>query len=92
VHALTSRKPVTWFAATNNGIEHIPFPTLKVFDFHPLGTSAILTTLHIDFDETSAQLLHHVSTAVPALQNLKLTESKFSQEVHKFMISSQITP
>ncbi|KAN0127820.1 hypothetical protein V8E53_014376, partial [Lactarius tabidus] len=82
MHTLTSGKPVTWLAATNDGIEHIPFPILKVFDFCPLGTSAILTTLHIDFNETSTQLLHHVSTAVPTLQNLKLTESKFSQEVH----------
>jgi hypothetical protein len=81
VRALTSGKPVTWLAATNDGVEHIPFPILKVLDFRPLGTSAILTTLHIDFDETSAQLLHRVSTAAPALQNLKLTESKFSQEV-----------
>lgn len=81
VRALTSGKPVTWLAATNDDVEHIPFPFLNVFDFRPLGTSAILTTLHIDFDETSAQLLHRVSTAAPALQNLKLTESKFSQEV-----------
>lgn len=88
VRALTSGKPVTWLASTNDGVEHIPFPFLKVFDFHPLGTSAILTTLHIDFDETSAQLLHRVSMAAPALQNLKLTESKFSQEVCTFMLSS----
>jgi hypothetical protein len=78
MHALTSGKPVTWLAATNDGVEHIPFPILRVFDFHPLGTLAILTTLHIDFNETSAQLLHCILTAAPALQNLKLTESKFS--------------
>jgi hypothetical protein len=81
VHTLTSGKPVTWLAATNNGVEHIPFPILKVFNFCPLGMSAILTMLHIDFNKTSMQLLHHISMAVPALQNLKLTASKFSQEV-----------
>jgi hypothetical protein len=90
VRALTSGKPVTWLAATYDGVEHSPFPILKVFDFRPIGTSAILTTLHMDFDGTSGQLLHRVSMAAPALQNLKLTESKFSQEVrHSFV--TQIT-
>lgn len=81
VRALTSGKPVNWLATTYNSVDQ-PFPILKVFNFHPIGTSAILTTLHLDFDESSAQLLCRVSMAAPALQNLKLTESKFSvQEV-----------
>jgi hypothetical protein len=80
VRGLT-RKSVMYLATTYDGVEYPPFPILKVFDFRPIGTSAFLATLHPDFDETITQLLHCVSTAAPALQNLKLTESKFSQQV-----------
>jgi hypothetical protein len=81
VHALTSGKPVMLLAATYKSVRHMPLPILKVFDYCAIGMSAILTTLHLDFDTTSVELLCHVSMVVPALQNLKLMESKFSQEV-----------
>ena len=81
VRALASGSPVTLLATTYDSVGHMPFPIFKVFDYRAIGTSAILTNLHLDFDATSVELLCRVSVAAPALQNLKLTESKFSQEV-----------
>ncbi|KAH9022397.1 hypothetical protein EDB83DRAFT_2527574 [Lactarius deliciosus] len=79
VSALTSGNPITWLATTHDGVGYTRFPIIKAFNFGIIGTS-ILTTLHTDFDHTSARLLHHISAAAPVLKNLKLTESKFSDE------------
>ncbi|KAH9012325.1 hypothetical protein EDB84DRAFT_1569263 [Lactarius hengduanensis] len=79
VSALTSGNPITWLATTHDGVGYTRFPIIKAFNFGIIGTS-ILTTLHTDFDHTSARLLHHISAAAPVLINLKLTESKFSDE------------
>jgi len=80
VRALTTGSPVTWLATTYDGVEHNRFPIPKLFNFCRIGTSAILTILHTDFDQT-AQLLHRISAAAAALQILRLTESKFSHGV-----------
>ncbi|KAH9013661.1 hypothetical protein EDB85DRAFT_1899630 [Lactarius pseudohatsudake] len=79
VRALTSGSPITWLATTHDGVGYTRFPIIKAFNFGIIETS-ILTTLHTDFDHTSARLLHHISAAAPVLINLKLTESKFSDE------------
>ncbi|KAH9024434.1 hypothetical protein EDB83DRAFT_2527141 [Lactarius deliciosus] len=79
VSVLTSGNPITWLATMHDGIGYTHFPIIKAFNFGIIGTS-ILTTLHMDFDHTSARLLHHISAAAPVLKNLKLTESKFSDE------------
>lgn len=41
----------------------------------------MLTTLLIDFDHMTPQLLRRISAAAPALCALKLVESKFSRKV-----------
>ena len=76
-----SGSPLTSLTNTHDGVEDKPFPIIKVLDFHLIKLSAILSSLHIDFDHTTTQLLQRISAAAPALQNLKLTESKFSHEV-----------
>ena len=83
MHALASGSPVMLLAATYNSIEHTPFPIFKV---------SILTNLHLDFDAMSIKLLCHVSVVAPALQNLKLTESKCSQEVHPDDADPRLSP
>ncbi|KAH9168592.1 hypothetical protein EDB89DRAFT_1909173, partial [Lactarius sanguifluus] len=52
---------------------HPHFPIIKAFNFGIIGTLG-LTTLHKDFDHTSAHLLHRISAVAPVLINLKLTE------------------
>ncbi|KAH9173929.1 hypothetical protein EDB89DRAFT_2068163 [Lactarius sanguifluus] len=79
VSALTSGNPITWLATTYDGVGHSRFPIFKAFNSGIIGT-CVLTTLHADFDHTSARLLHHISAAAPVLVSLKLTESKFSDE------------
>ena len=76
-----SGSPLT-LPTTHDDVEDEPFPIIKVLDFHLIKLLAILSSLHIDFDHTTTQLLQCILVAAPALQNLKLTESKFSHEVH----------
>jgi hypothetical protein len=79
--AITHSSPVRWLAATYDGEQHARFPILRLLDFHPIQTSAVLTTLHLDFDSTTERLLLRVSVAAPALVYLKLTESSSSVKV-----------
>lgn len=79
VSALTSGNAITWLATTYDGVGHNRFPIIKAFKFGIIG-ARVLTTLHTDFDHTSARLLHLISAAAPVLVNLKITESKFSDE------------
>ena len=92
MHALASGSPVMLLAATYASVGHTPFPIFKVFDYCAIGTLAILTNLHLDFNAMSVKLLCRVSVAVPALQNLKLTESKCSQEVHPDDADPRLSP
>ncbi|KAH9074895.1 hypothetical protein EDB83DRAFT_2312381 [Lactarius deliciosus] len=77
--ALTSGNLISHLATTYNGVGHTCFPIIKAFNFSIIGTF-VLTTLHTDFDHTSAKLLHCISAVALVLINLKLTESKFSDK------------
>lgn len=81
VRAITRGSPVYWLAATYDGVRHARFPILQLLDFHTIQTSAVLTTLHVDFDHTAGRLLLRISAAAPALVSLKLTESSSSSMV-----------
>ena len=82
VRALITGSVVNKLFTTYDGVRHLYFPMYKLLDFRRIETSAILTTLSIDFDHTIPQLLHRISVAAPTLHALKLTESKFSRKVH----------
>ncbi|KAH8978559.1 hypothetical protein EDB92DRAFT_1956323 [Lactarius akahatsu] len=81
VRALTENSIVYRLIATYDGVRHVRFPILRLLDFRPIETCAVLTTLHIDFDHTAERLFLRISAAAPALVYLKLTESLSSSEV-----------
>lgn len=81
VQALIAGSVVNKLFTTYDGVRHLYFPIYKFLDFRRIETSATLTTLLIDFDHTTPQLLRRISYAAPTLRVLKLTESKFSRKV-----------
>lgn len=66
---------------TYDGVRRQYFPLYKLLNFRQIGTLVGLTTLLVDFDKTTPQLLHRIAAAAPSLRVLKLTESKFSCKV-----------
>jgi hypothetical protein len=81
VRAITQGSPVDWLATTYDGVRHTRFPILRLLDFFPIQTCAVLTDLHVDFDHTAERLLLRILAAAPALVFLKLTEMSSSSEV-----------
>lgn len=80
VRALIAGSIVNKLLTTYDGVKRLYFPIYKLLDFRQIETSASLTTLHIDFDHRTPQLLHRISVAAPALRVLRLTESRFSHK------------
>jgi hypothetical protein len=64
-----------------DGVNCYKFPMYKLLNLHQIGASAPLTTLLLDFDNTTPQPLYHISVAALA-RVLKLCESKFSSKVY----------
>jgi hypothetical protein len=81
VLALIVGSAATTLFATYDDVRHHRFPMYKLLDYRQFETSATLTTLLIDFDNSTPQLLHRISAAAPALRILKLAECKFSRNV-----------
>ncbi len=67
--------------ATYDGIQGNIFPICKLLDFNRIWPSANVTILHLDYDHTAVRLLKRIAAAAPGLISLKLTESKYSNEV-----------
>jgi hypothetical protein len=86
VRALIAGSAVNNLFTTYDGVRHLYFPMYKLLDFRQIETSATLTTLLIDFDLTTLQLLHRISVAAPTLRALKLVESKFSRKVQYIIL------
>lgn len=81
VRAVMPGSIVKTLFTTYDGVNRHKFPMYKLLNLHQIGASATLTTLLLDFDNSTPQLLYRISVAAPALRVLKLCESKFSRKV-----------